>query len=111
MNALTLAQYNTFPAGDPSQQMAVNIIGAVFLFVLACFVLVVYFTPTIIAYWRDYHAKIAIFWINLLLGWTLVVWLILVLVAMEGKTKNGNVYEVRLVREGLEKKLKELEEK
>ena len=37
---------------------------------------VLYFLPTIIAWLRDHYNRLAIFALNLLLGWTLVGWIV-----------------------------------
>jgi hypothetical protein len=34
-----------------------------------------YFAPALIAWKRDHHNRQAIFWLNLLLGWTLLGWI------------------------------------
>lgn len=44
------------------------------LLVLLCFV--VYFLPYLIAVKHKHHQKLAIDWLNLLLGWTVLGWVI-----------------------------------
>jgi|TARA_B110001469_G_C9608879_1_gene302825 RsiW-degrading membrane proteinase PrsW (M82 family) len=46
---------------------------------LGVVVLFLYLLPYFIARARGHHKKSAIFWINLLLGWTTLVWLILLI--------------------------------
>lgn len=56
------------------------------LLVLLCFV--VYFLPYFIAVKRKHHQKLAIDWLNLLLGWTVLGWVIALiwsLTAVESK--------------------------
>lgn len=47
-------------------------------------VLILYFLPTIIAYQRDHDSLLSIFFVNLLLGWTVLVWLAAVIWASAG---------------------------
>lgn len=47
-------------------------------------VLILYFLPTIIAYQRDHDSQISIFFVNLFLGWTVIVWLAAVIWAASG---------------------------
>jgi 4-amino-4-deoxy-L-arabinose transferase-like glycosyltransferase len=43
-----------------------------------------YLIPTVIAAWRDHPKKTGIFLINLLLGWTVVGWLVALIWALTG---------------------------
>jgi hypothetical protein len=43
---------------------------------LACLALLVYFLPAVVADWRGHHNKLAIFVLNLLLGWSFLGWAI-----------------------------------
>lgn len=47
----------------------------------------VYFLPTLVAWWRRHHSSGAVFTLNLLLGWTFVFWVFALLWAMIGRTK------------------------
>lgn len=38
--------------------------------------LAAYFIPTIVASAREHHNTTAIFWVNLLLGWSLAAWVV-----------------------------------
>lgn len=51
-----------------AQTMAVVMFGLVFL--------AIYLLPALIAVKRDHHYRIAIFALNLLLGWSGIVWII-----------------------------------
>ncbi|MCL1972747.1 MAG: superinfection immunity protein [Endomicrobia bacterium] len=56
--------------------------------VVAIFIaLIIYFLPTIIASQRNHNSAGLIFFVNLFVGWTVVVWLITLIWASEGKTK------------------------
>lgn len=45
---------------------------AVWIIIIVC--LILYFIPYWIASTREHHNKMAIFWLNLLAGWTLLGW-------------------------------------
>ena len=63
----------------------------VFLIIYSVF----YFIPTILAFASDHDNKIAIFLLNLLLGWTVLGWIIaIVWVATKRKTSSENVVSV-----------------
>jgi hypothetical protein len=51
-------------------------------FFLLCLAFVAYFVPTVIAYLRGHHASVPIFWVNLLLGWTVLGWVAVLVWAM-----------------------------
>lgn len=44
------------------------------IFILFVLIVVVYLTPTIIAYRREHAQRVAITWTNILLGWTFLGW-------------------------------------
>lgn len=48
----------------------------VFVIAVIIGILVLYFIPTIIAFFRQHNNKLAIFLLNLFLGWTLLGWVI-----------------------------------
>jgi hypothetical protein len=52
--------------------------------------LLVYFVPTLVAWWLGHPHRAAIFWLNLLVGWTWLAWFLLlawaVLPAADGTT-------------------------
>ena len=52
--------------------------GAVLFFIIAMTVICVgvYLLPSAVAYGRGHHQRWPIFWINLLLGWTFLGWLV-----------------------------------
>lgn len=52
------------------------IFGLVVLAILVGILVVVYFVPTIYVRGMDYPVRRKVFWLNLLLGWTLVGWVI-----------------------------------
>lgn len=55
----------------------------IILYLLAA---IVYFVPFYIARYRHVNGQQIVFWFNLLFGWTLVAWFILILVALSLKT-------------------------
>ena len=50
------------------------------------FALFLYFLPTIIAVKRDSASICLIFWMNLLFGWTCIVWFIILVLAIVSET-------------------------
>ena len=52
-------------------------------FILALF----YFLPTIVARLRDYRFAGMVFFFNLLLAWTVLIWIVLLLVSFYGEKK------------------------
>ena len=52
------------------------------LMVTIILILLIMFIPTFIAYRRNLKRKFACFWVNLFLGWTIIVWIPLVAWAM-----------------------------
>lgn len=48
-------------------------------FVLGVVGLAIYFIPTIVAFNRGVYPRIAIFFLNLIFGWTFIVWLVLLI--------------------------------
>jgi uncharacterized membrane protein len=55
----------------------------IFLYILAA---VAYFVPFYIARYRQVNGQKIVFWFNLLFGWTLIAWFILILVALSLRT-------------------------
>jgi hypothetical protein len=58
--------------------------GALFILlgiVLLILAILIYFLPSIIAFWLDHKYAVSIFVINLFFGWTLIVWVICLAVA------------------------------
>ncbi|GDD10749.1 hypothetical protein HmCmsJML201_03036 [Escherichia coli] len=55
---------------------------------LILFALLAYFTPFLVAYFRNHKAKLAIFMANLFLGWVLLPWVFILIWAC-----NSNVNE------------------
>ena len=53
--------------------------GMAILLVMIGVALIFYFLPTIIASSRDVPFTFAIFFINLVLGWTLIIWIVLLI--------------------------------
>jgi Superinfection immunity protein len=43
---------------------------------------VVYFIPSVIAFWRTHHSKVAILTLNILLGWSGIGWVVALVWAM-----------------------------
>lgn len=56
---------------------------------LIAFAILAYFLPTIIASLRGHHNDVAIFVLNLLLGWTLLGWVIALVWSLTAKTKTA----------------------
>jgi hypothetical protein len=59
----------------------------VLLIVLGC----LYFLPTIIAYNREHHNRLAIFLLNLFLGWTVLGWVAALVWSATAVQKPGQV--------------------
>ena len=58
----------------------------VIIAIISIFVgLIINFIPTIIAFKRDVASRWAIFFINLFFGWTIIVWIITLIWACEGR--------------------------
>jgi hypothetical protein len=51
---------------------------------------VAYFVPYYIAWYRNVNGKQLVFWLNLLFGWTLVAWVLLIVVSLSLKTDHHN---------------------
>ena len=49
--------------------------------------IVIYFIPSIIAFRRDAASRWVIFLVNIFLGWTLLIWIITLIWACEGRKK------------------------
>jgi len=60
---------------------------AVFKFILEVVLFLIYFLPFFIANIKKYPSEKKIFWLNLLLGWTIVIWLILIAILIDYKEK------------------------
>ena len=50
--------------------------------------IVIYLIPSIIAFRRDAASRWVIFLVNVFLGWTLLIWLVTLIWACEGRRKN-----------------------
>ena len=50
--------------------------------------LIIYFIPSMVAFKRNNASRWAIFLVNLFFGWTLLVWIITLIWACEGRTEN-----------------------
>lgn len=51
---------------------------------------VAYFIPFYIARYRRINGQQLVFWFNLLFGWTLVAWAVLIVVSLSVKSENNN---------------------
>jgi hypothetical protein len=60
------------------------------------FVLPLYFMPTLIAAIRQHCSLLAIFVLNLLLGWTVISWLIALVWACTGNVRTNYVREIHM---------------
>lgn len=49
--------------------------------------MVIYFIPSIIAFRRDAASRWVIFLVNVFLGWTLLIWIIILIWSCEGRKK------------------------
>jgi len=58
-----------------------TVLGLVLLAILASVAIVVYFLPTILVRTLDYPVRRRVFWLNLLLGWTVVGWVVVLRMA------------------------------
>ena len=60
-----------------------------FIFVILAGIIgfILYFVPTIVAFKRKTASKWAIFLVNLFFGWTLLVWIVTLIWACEGRTE------------------------
>ena len=59
----------------------------IILMIIAAFIgIIIHFIPTIIAFKRDAASRWIIFLVNLFFGWTVVVWLVALIWACEGRT-------------------------
>ncbi len=63
----------------------ISIISIVAVFVASIIGLVIYFVPSIVAFRRKATSRWAIFFINFFFGWTLLIWIITLIWACEGK--------------------------
>lgn len=61
------------------------ILGGQYNHILCFLVLLAYFFPFTIAHFRNHHNQLAIFFLNLLLGWTVIGWVIALVMSL---TKN-----------------------
>ncbi len=59
-----------------SERTGREAIGSIMAILSTVIVLGLYFIPAIVARRRDHHQRLAIFFLNLLLGWTLLGWII-----------------------------------
>lgn len=59
---------------------------AVFGFAMGLGLLALYFFPTGVAASRRHHATLSVFLLNLLLGWTVVVWIVCLIWANTGRS-------------------------
>lgn len=53
---------------------------------------IMYFIPSIVAFRRDTVSRWGIFLVNIFFGWTLLIWIITLIWACEGRTKNNYKY-------------------
>lgn len=65
---------------DETQIMIIIAIIAVFIGII------IHFIPTIIAFKRSATSRWIIFLVNLFFGWTIIVWLVTLIWACEGRT-------------------------
>ena len=66
---------------DETQIMIIIAIIAIFIGII------IHFIPTIVAFKRDAASRWAIFLINLFFGWTIIIWIITLIWACEGRTE------------------------
>jgi len=64
-----------------------QIVIAIFM-VVAFIGLIIYFIPSLVAFKRDAASRWGIFIVNLFFGWTLLIWIIALIWACEGRRKN-----------------------
>ena len=64
-------------------------LALIFIVLALAAMLALYFLPTIIARVKDHPNRRAIFWVNLLLGWSGVGWCVAVLWALVGEARSG----------------------
>jgi Superinfection immunity protein len=64
--------------------------------IVLLFVLPLYFMPTLIAAIRQHCSLLAIFVLNLLLGWTVISWLIALVWACTGYVRTNYVREIHM---------------
>jgi len=64
-----------------------------FIYLLAA---VAYFVPFYIARYRHVKGQKLVFWFNLLFGWTLIAWLILIVVAVSLKANEHNTHSLSM---------------
>ena len=58
---------------------------SVFTIIISLGLLIIYFIPTVIAFKRTAASKWAIFLVNLFFGWTLLIWIVALIWACEGR--------------------------
>ncbi len=59
--------------------------------------LVVDFIPTMVAFSRGHKNAGLLFFLNLLFGWTVIVWIILLIWAVSGRTRDEHEYIQRTI--------------
>ena len=70
---------------DETTMAILTIIVAIFAGFIG---LIIYFIPAMVAFKRTVASRWPIFFVNLFFGWTLLVWLITLIWACEGRTDN-----------------------
>ncbi len=67
--------------------LSYTVIGFTALAVAAILTFVIYFLPWLIARGRDMQNTTLLFWINLLLGWSIIMWIVCLIWAVLGQTR------------------------
>ncbi|MBQ3834859.1 MAG: superinfection immunity protein [Elusimicrobia bacterium] len=62
-----------------------SIVSVIAVFIASIIGLIIYFIPSIVAFKRNAYSRWGIFFINLLFGWTLLIWLVTLIWACEGR--------------------------
>ena len=57
---------------------------------------IAYFVPFYIARYRQVNGQQLVFWFNLLFGWTLIAWAILIVVALSLKANRHNTHSLSM---------------
>jgi len=65
-------------------------------FILYLLAAVAYFVPFYIAVYRKVNGRQLVFWFNLFFAWTLVAWVLLIIVSLSLKTEHHNKHSVIL---------------
>ena len=75
-------------------QIVGGVLGLIVAIVAIVVGLALYFVPTIIASRRQHHAAASIFFLNLFLGWTLVIWIVCLIWANSSGAQQVTVVNV-----------------